>query len=188
MRPCAKTHERSAGRSRKKNTETKNKDDRTGAPDRNGRIRPQRSATIGRAAGSRSKKHSGSGQNRNPENETGRQASAAHDRGRRLSLSSHRRSGPRRKSPTARFCGHGLRTEIVPRSPRSSRPPSGKHGSPDFHRHPETCTRENEEAKNRPKPVPKTPFPPESSGPESLSLGLRGKIILRPQPFSRISA
>ena len=28
MRPCAKAHERSAGRSRKKNTETKNKDDR----------------------------------------------------------------------------------------------------------------------------------------------------------------
>ena len=105
---------------------------RTGAPDRNGRIRPQRSATIGRAAGSRSKKHSGSGQNRNPENETGRQASAAHDRGRRLSLSSHRRSGPRRKSPTARFCGHGLRTEIVPRSPRSSRPPSGETRQPGF--------------------------------------------------------
>lgn len=155
---------------------------RTGAP---GRSVPRSSA--GQPARVQ-KKHSGRGQNRNPENETGRQASAAHDRGRRLSLSSHRRSGPRRKSPTARFRGHGLRTEIVPRSPRGSRPLDGKHGSPDFHRHSETCTRENEEAKNRPKPVPKTPFPPESSGPESLSLGLRGKIILRPQPFSRISA
>lgn len=39
-----------------------------------------------------------------------------------------------------------------------------------------------------PEARPEDALSPESSGPESLFLGLRGKIILRPQPFSRISA